>query len=97
MYQFQWDLLRQDPPPASHPCFHTYENAISEAKFWGCAQRDIDRDYLKGIADVQQLKLEARIADLDEIFDWVGMGCEEPLDRFGGIVENPRFQKPGMP
>ena len=29
-----------------NPCYHTWANGITEDKVWGCAQRDIDRDYL---------------------------------------------------
>jgi len=72
-------------PEIPHPCYHTYQNHITEDKFWECSQRDIDRSYVAGIAEVQQAQMEAQMNKLDKIFAWVEMGAGLAAAAIGAI------------
>eukprot|EP00438_Fugacium_kawagutii_P013110 Skav213411 [mRNA] locus=scaffold797:759290:764843:- [translate_table: standard] len=53
-------------PEEGHPCAHTYEKKMDEPEFWTTTQRDIDRGYVEGLAEVQQAKLDYQIAQFEE-------------------------------
>lgn len=61
-------------PAAKHPCFHTYEKQMDEQKFWTLTQRDIDREYVRGVGEVGQAKFDADIAVFEKIMDFVEFG-----------------------
>ena len=56
-------------PEEQHPCYHTYDKKIDENNFWTLTQRDIDRDYVKGIADVSKANFDADIAEFEQWVD----------------------------
>eukprot|EP00438_Fugacium_kawagutii_P009472 Skav204845 [mRNA] locus=scaffold1883:52294:59741:- [translate_table: standard] len=56
-------------PEETHPCYHTYAKKIDENNWWTLTQRDIDRDYVSGIADLSQANFDADIAELEQWFD----------------------------
>ena len=56
-------------PEETHPCYHTYDKKIDENNWWTLTQRDIDRDYVKGIADVSQAYFDADIAEFEQWVD----------------------------
>lgn len=56
-------------PEETHPCYHTYEKKIDENNWWTITQRDIDRDYSAGIAELSQANFDADQAELEQWFD----------------------------
>lgn len=61
-------------PPAAHPCAHTYQNQMDEPKFWTITQRDINREYVEGVAEASQLEFDYKIAEFERIMDFVEFG-----------------------
>lgn len=56
-------------PEEQHPCYHTYSKKIDENNWWTLTQRDIDRDYVNGIADLSQANFDADIAEFEQWVD----------------------------
>merc|ERR1712038_990254 len=74
-----------DAPEDSHPCAHVFANKITEQYVWDCSQRDIDRAYLEGVADVQRQEMDAKMDQTEMIFDWVEMGASLAAAAIGAI------------
>ena len=69
------ELHPSECPEKGHPCHHTYDKKVDEANFWELTQRDIDRAYSEGLADVAEKQLEREHAEVERTF---------PMDQFRG-------------
>eukprot|EP00435_Cladocopium_sp_Y103_P045306 s28_g13.t1 len=63
-------------PAEGHPCRHTYEKKVDETNFWELTQRDKDRTYSKGLADLSQEKYKLQIRDIDRTFSDISLAAQ---------------------
>lgn len=88
---------KKDPkkcPGAKHPCAHTYQNKLDEPNFYTLTQRDINREYVQGVGEAQQMKFDADIAEFEKIMDFVEFGLTIAAGAFAAIAPG-SFATPG--